>query len=264
MTDSNGIVALLTDFGVRDHYVGVVKGVILSVNPDARLVDISHEVSAQDVAGAYFLLQNAYGWFPRGTLFVAIVDPGVGTERAVLFVETSRHFFLAPDNGLVSFLQTSDSVRSIRRVTNRKLMLPGISSTFHGRDIFAPVAGHLSMGLDPSKVGPPVKAMRTLRTSAPRVEREGVVVGEVASVDTFGNLITNIPVGKLLEADGVEVRVGRKSLRGLSETYARRPKGTLVAVPGSGGMLEIAVSGGSAAKSLGAKPGDIVRVRLST
>jgi len=254
------VVALLTDFGLRDHYAGVMKGAILSVDPEARIVDISHDVTPQDVTSAYFLLQNCFSYFPRGTLFVAVVDPGVGTDRAILAVETARHLFLAPDNGLLSFLQASERIVRIHHVRNRRLMLPQVSSTFHGRDIFAPVAGHLSKGLPVAKVGPAVKAMRTLRTAAPRVERTGVLVGEVVTIDRFGNLVTNIPVDKVRDAGKVEIRVGSRTIQELSETYAKKPKGSLVAVPGSGGTLEIAVTRGSAAKTVGAGVGDIVRV----
>ncbi len=258
----SGVVALLTDFGLRDHYVGVVKGVILSENPEARLVDLGHDVTPQDVASAYFLLENSYSYFPEGTVFMAVVDPGVGTERQILAVRTPTHVFVAPDNGLLSFLEDRERDLEVRLVRNREWMLPKISATFHGRDVFAPVVGRLSRGEAFERVGPKAGSMRHLHASKPDVHREGVVVGEVISVDRFGNLVTNIPIGRLLEASKVEVKIAGKSIGGLSETYGKRKAGTLVALPGSGGKLEIAVARGDAAKKLGVAAGEIVRVRL--
>jgi hypothetical protein len=256
----SNIVALLTDFGTKDHYVGVMKGVILSVNRHAHIVDISHEISAQDVAGAYFLLKNGYRYFPTGTIFVVVVDPGVGTERAIVCVETPDYLFLAPDNGLLGFLERADKVTRRVHVTNRKLMLDPVSSTFHGRDVFAPVAGHLSAGLDLAQLGPEVKAIRTLDWREPEVSKEGVLLGEVVSVDQFGNLVTNISADAVKDARSVEIRVGRATVRELVRTYGDRRKGELVAIVSSSGTLEVAVVKGSAAKKTGAKAGAVVRV----
>jgi S-adenosylmethionine hydrolase len=257
----SGIVALLTDFGLRDPYVGVMKGVILSVHPDARIIDLSHDVPSQAVLEAYFLLSNTYRYFPVGTVFVAVVDPGVGTDRAILAVETGRYLFLAPDNGLLGFLEKEGAIRRIVRVQEKKYFLQPVSNTFHGRDIFAPVAGHLSRGLNPGRLGPEVDTLVRIAPPAPQVTREGVIRGEVVRVDHFGNLITNIPADSLAQVGGkLEIRVGRSVLRNISRSYGDAPKGKLIAVIGSTGHLEISVNQGNAQKKTGARVGAPVRI----
>jgi len=241
------LIALLTDFGLKDPYVGVMKGVILSVNPDAHLIDLSHDVSSQDILEAYFLLSNSYRYFPPGTIFVAIVDPGVGTDRAILAVETNRYFFLAPNNGLLGFLEKEAAVRRIVRVQETRFFLNPVSNTFHGRDIFAPVAGHF---------GPAFERMETIEAPAPRLTREGALVGEIVSIDHFGNLVTNIPADRIPPDGSLEIRVGKSSIRELSRSYASGPKGRLLALLGSSGTLEISVSQGSAARKTAAQVGD--------
>lgn len=260
-TKPSGIVALLTDFGWRDPYVGVMKGVILSVNPEARIIDLSHDVPAQAVLEAYFLLSNTYRYFPAGTVFVAVVDPGVGTDRAIIAVETERYLFLAPDNGLLGFLDKNGTIRRIVRVTQKKYFLHPVSNTFHGRDIFAPVAGHLSRGLDPGRLGPQTDSMVRIAPPTPCVTQEGVIRGEVVRVDHFGNLITNIPGDSLAHVGGkLEIRVGKAVLRKLCRSYGEAPKGELIAVVGSTGHLEISVNKGNAQKRTGARVGTTVRI----
>jgi S-adenosylmethionine hydrolase len=254
------LIVLLTDFGLKDHYVGVMKGVILSVNPEAHLIDLSHDIGSQDILEAYFLLSNSYRYFPPGTIFVAIVDPGVGTDRAILAVETNRYFFLAPNNGLLGFLEKEAGVRRIVHVQETRFFLSPVSNTFHGRDIFAPVAGHLSLGVDLGEFGPALKRMDTLEAPSPRVTREGSLVGEIVSIDHFGNLVTNIPAVQLPAAGPLEIRVGKSSIRELSPSYGSGPKGKLLALLGSSGTLEISVSQGSAARKTAAQVGDKVRV----
>ncbi|MBI2901690.1 MAG: SAM-dependent chlorinase/fluorinase [Planctomycetes bacterium] len=256
-----GIAALLTDFGLKDHYAGVVKGVILSVCPDARIVDLSHDVESQDVAAAYFLLENSYRFFPGGTLFVVVVDPGVGTERAVVGVETADFTFLAPDNGVLGFLDREERIRRIVRVTNGKYFLQPVSNTFHGRDVFAPVAGHLLRGVDLGKMGERTDSLTRLTVPAAR-EEPGAILGSVVSIDKFGNLITNIPSEKLPPGRGVRVEVGQGVIRGISRTYSGRKPDELLACVGSGGAVEIAVNRGSAARRLGVRVGQPVRVTL--
>jgi hypothetical protein len=254
------VIALLTDFGLKDPYVGVMKGVILSVDPGARIIDLSHDLPSQGVLEAYFLLSNTYRYFPKGTVFASVVDPGVGTDRAVIAVETSKYIFLAPDNGLLGFLEKDGDVRRIIRVTNRKYFLDPVSNTFHGRDIFAPVAGHLARGLDVRRVGEETDSMQRIQAPAPKVTREGVIVGEIATIDRFGNLITNIPGSRLAAEDQVEIRVGKVVVRTLVRTYAEGKKGKPFAIVGSTGNLEISVNRGSAQKLTGARVGDAVRV----
>ncbi len=258
MLNVSNVIALLTDFGTRDHYVGVMKGVILSINPHANIVDISHDVDSQDVTSAYFLLKNCHRYFPPGTTFVAVVDPEVGTGRAVLCVETDDAFFLAPDNGVLGFVEKPARILS---VTNRKYMLEPVSNTFHGRDIFAPVAAHLSLGLDPAKLGGPVKDIQRLNWREPEVSSEGVILGEVVSIDKFGNLITNISGDRLADVIHVDVKVGDAKIKDLAKTYADGKRGQAIALIGSGGNLEISVVRGNAAKKLGVKVGAVVRLR---
>lgn len=252
----NGVVALLTDFGLKDHYAGVMKGAILTVCPDARIVDLGHEVDSQDVAAGYFLLRNSYRYFPKGTLFVCVIDPGVGTERSVIGVETGTHTFLAPDNGLLGFLERDEEVRRAVRITNDRYFLKPVSSTFHGRDIFAPVAGHLLAGVDLGKMGKPAGPIRRLETPSPR-EEAGTVLGEIVRIDRFGNLVTNIP-GAGVPKDA-RIRLGRAVIQGVSTSYGSRKKNELLAYVGSGGCVEIAVNQGSAARRLRARIGQVVR-----
>lgn len=250
-------IALLTDFGLRDHYVGVMKGAILSVNPDARIVDLTHEIDSQDIASAYFLLQNSYPYFPKRTIFVAVVDPGVGTERAVLGVETAKYLFLAPDNGLLGFLGRDEKIRRIVRMENAKYFRPSVSTTFHGRDVFAPVAAHLSRGVPLARMGPTIRAMQRIPVPTATSEAGGMT-GSVVSIDRFGNLITNIPGDRILP--GGTVRVGKAVIRDLAQTYGNRKPGQVLAYIGSSGALEIAVNGGHAARRLGVRVGGSVRV----
>lgn len=254
------LVVLLTDFGLKDHYVGVMKGVILSVNPEVHLIDLSHDIGSQDILEAYFLLSNSYRYFPPGTIFVAVVDPGVGTDRAILGVQTDRYTFLAPNNGLLGFLEKESAVRKIVELREARYFLNPVSNTFHGRDIFAPVAGHLSLGVELAELGPKVERMETLRAPSPRVTREGALEGDIVSVDHFGNLVTNIPADRIPSTGSVEIRVGKHSLRGVSRSYGAGPKGKLLALLGSSGTLEISVTQGSASRKTGAKVGDKVRV----
>ncbi len=258
MLNVSNIIALLTDFGTRDHYVGVMKGVILSINPHATIVDISHDVAPQDVTSAYFLLKNSHRYFPSGTIFVAVVDPEVGTHRAVLCAETDDALYLAPDNGTLSFLAKPTRVV---QVTNRKYMLEPVSNTFHGRDIFAPVAGHLSLGLEADKLGPAARSFLQLGCKEPEVSSEGVILGEVVSIDQFGNLVTNISADRLADFPAIDVKIAKTTIKSLSTAYGHHAKGELIALIGSGGNLEISLVRGSAAKKLKASTGDVVRVR---
>ena len=260
MPRSSGIVALLTDYGLRDPYVGVMKGALLSVNPAARIVDLTHDIPPQDVREAGRVLSASRSFVPAGTLFVAVVDPGVGTSRAILGVETDRHTFLAPDNGLLSFLDRDGRIRRIVSVTESRYFLKPLSRTFHGRDIFAPIAGQLSKGLDLGRLGPSVGRMTTSEAPSLRKTAAGAVQGEVVSIDRFGNLITNIPGDLLTDARDVRITVGRRVVRALSRSYADAKKGELLALVGSTGHLEISVNQGSASRAARIRRGDRVLV----
>lgn len=231
-------IALLTDFGLRDPYVGVLKGVLASIAPRVPVIDICHEIPPFDVRAAAWVLRGAAPYFPRGTIFVAVVDPGVGSGRRILLAEAGGQLFLAPDNGLLADLESA----SFRQVAKRALFLAKISNTFHGRDIFAPVAARLARGLAPSKVGPRV-------WSIVRLPREQ---GQVVWIDRFGNVVTDLPPGPAhLRFRGRRIPV--------VPTYSSAKCGSLVAVVGSSGTIEIAVVQGDAARRLGAKIGDAVR-----
>jgi S-adenosylmethionine hydrolase len=257
----SGIVALLTDYGFQDPYVGILKGALLSVNPEAKIVDLTHGIPPQDIREGARALAAARGYFPDGTIFVAVVDPGVGSERALVGVETDRQFFLAPDNGLLGFL--GDSVQRCVRLSESKYFLKPLSNTFHGRDILAPLAGHLSRGVDLAEFGPAQKQLASLGASEPRRRPDGAVQGEVVAIDRFGNLITNIPSGMLPEGPDVRITVGRKVLRKLSRSYADARDGELLALVGSTGHLEISVNQGDASKTARIRRGDRVLVTCS-
>ncbi len=191
VTHRSRVITLLTDFGAQDAYVGIMKGVIAGMNPFADIIDICHNVPPQDIFSGAYLLYTAYKYFPKKTIHVAIVDPGVGSKRDILCVETENYLFLSPDNGLLSFVIQEERPKSIHRVTNDKYFLPALSSTFHGRDVFAPVAAHVSLGVKPRQLGIEINRLAQLEMPVP-VHKNGQVGGEVISVDRFGNLITNI------------------------------------------------------------------------
>ena len=258
------IVTLLTDFGVEDEYVGVVKGVILGVNPSATIVDISHEIPPGNISRAGWLLAWSWPYFPRGTVHLVVVDPGVGSKRRILCLEHKGHRFLAPDNGLLS--QVLEGVPSPRLygVTNRHFFLKEISRTFHGRDLFAPVAGYLSKGLSPRALGPQVGIFRRLPVS-PSVPHPKGITGQVILVDRFGNAVTNISthqIKRLTLQGALEVRLKNVVLHGIQRSYSVAEKGSPVAVIGSHGLLEVAVNQGSAKREFRLKAGDRVSIRV--
>jgi hypothetical protein len=250
----SGVVTLLTDFGHDDAYVGTVKGVLLSINPAARLVDLTHAVPPQDVRRGALLLEGAWRFFPRGTVHLAVVDPGVGGTRRAIAVRAGGQYFVGPDNGLLSFCFDVPGARGVVLTEPRYRRRP-VSRTFHGRDVFAPAAAHLSRGVRLSALGPVLR--RPVRLPPPRLGGSGGrLEGEVLLVDRFGNLLTSLP-GRALggpRARGV-LRVGGARVRGLAGTYADRPRQALGAVVDSSGRVEVFVRQGSAAARLGVGPG---------
>lgn len=240
-------ITLLTDFGVADYFVGAMKGVILSINPHATIVDITHEIPAQDVAAGAFTLLAAYDAFPKGTIHVAVVDPGVGSSRRPIVVSAADRFFVGPDNGI--FTHVLDSASEVFHVTASEYFRQPVSNTFHGRDIFAPVAAALSNGIDPSSLGP--RIADPIRLSISRNP-------QIIHIDHFGNLITNITRDSYKQGTTLVVngnRIGAfRNFFGENAGEAGEP----FAIWGSAGFLEIAVNGGSAAEILGVKRGDEV------
>ncbi len=246
------IITLLTDFGLKDPYVGIMKGVILGLNPKAALVDLTHQVGPGDVARAAHILRESFSFFPSGTTHVAVVDPGVGANRKPILVKSRNHFFVGPDNGLFWPIIKTDPKVLLIHLTHKEFFLPHISRTFHGRDIFAPVAGHLSLGIDASQMGEIMKDPVTLPDTAP-VQRGDTLLGRVVGIDHFGNVITNIrreDLTRFVKNNQTVIRVSEETIEGIKKTYADGEKGKLLALFGSTDHLEIAVNSGRADRVL--------------
>jgi S-adenosyl-L-methionine hydrolase (adenosine-forming) len=251
---STPLITLLTDFGLKDHFVGVMKGVIASIAPAARVIDITHEVEPYAVTQAQFILAQSWPFFPKGTIHVAIVDPGVGSARRPILVQAHGHLFVGPDNGLFSDLfeapRTGVLRTNARLISNRKLMLPAISSTFHGRDVFAPIAAYLALGVAPSRIGPLIVGAATTSPQAVR-SSTGHWTGAIVHVDRFGNLITNLPASCAAANGHLVLKIASHELREVAASYSAIAPRTPAIVAGSSGFLEIAVNQDSAARLLG-------------
>ncbi len=244
------IITLTTDFGQGDYYVGAMKGVILGIAPEARLVDLSHQIPPQDVLAAAFVLRHAAGEFPLGTVHLAVVDPGVGTQRRPLALHSRGHLWVGPDNGLFSFVLDGADSR-VHEIARRDLGQPDRSTTFHGRDLFAPLAAHLCRGLALADIGPPVTDPVRLAESAP-CKSAGRIAGHIVHIDRFGNLVSNIAAADLARwGSGLCIRLGDYVLAELCRTYEDVEPGAPLALIGSAGLLEIAVNRGHAARQLG-------------
>ncbi|MDY6918429.1 MAG: SAM-dependent chlorinase/fluorinase [Chloroflexota bacterium] len=256
------VITLTTDFGVEDPYVAAAKGVILSINPHVTIVDISHSVQPQNIAQAAFLLSTVHHYFPKGTVHVAVVDPGVGTERRAVLLCTPSAYFVAPDNGILSYVieETGPEDLEAYSLTNSRYWLTPPSDTFHCRDIFAPVAAHLSWGTEPTELGEPIDALVKLPLTGPQVGEDGVLIGHVIHVDRFGNIITDVKENHLPQ-ERVFVEVHGHIIDELSQTYADEDE--LLALIGSSGNLEISVNRNDAARFLRAKIGDEVKVGIN-
>ncbi len=261
------IITLTTDFGANDHLVGAMKGVILKVNPEAEIVDISHKVMPYDILDGALTIGQAYRYFPLKTIHIVIVDPGVGTQRRPLLVSGDQHYFVAPDNGVLSMVYEREERVTVRHVTAEHYFLSPMSNTFHGRDIFAPVAAWLSKNGQVSSFGDEVTDF--VRFSLPKPKSaNGVVYGVVLKVDNFGNAITNLAaedVPQLLVANAkFTVTVGSKPVRRFAQTYSQGEPGEPFALIGSSGFLEISMNRSSAAKALGVQRGAEVTVHMGT
>jgi len=259
------IITLLTDFGLRDAYVGIMKGVILGFNPHARLVDLGHEIPPQDILAGALALKFAWRYFPPGTVHLAVVDPGVGSSRRGLAASILGHFFVGPDNGLFSLIFQEQEPGAVVSLENFHYFLPQVSATFHGRDIFAPVAAHLSLRTPLTDLGPELADPVKLDIPSPRFQ-DTEVFGQVIYCDHFGNLISNIPFASFnswLQDRSVQIQVDGCPVTHLGITYSDAPPGALLALAGSHGYLEIASRQGSAAQILGAGPGASVQICLN-
>lgn len=251
---ANPIITLTTDYGTGDHLVGVLKGVILKVNPDVTIVDITHEVAPFDLLDGALAISSAYSYFPPRSIHVVIVDPGVGTERRPLLVSGQNQYFIAPDNGVLSGVFEKEQNFLVRHLTSEHYFLQPVSRTFHGRDVFAPVAGWLSKHWQPGSMGEEITDFKRFALPKPK-EADGGLKGVVLKVDSFGNLMTNFRAEDLpseaSEKGAVKLQVGAHPVSRLVPTFASGNAGEAVAFVGSSGYVEIAVNKGSASKTLG-------------
>ncbi|MBI5241996.1 MAG: SAM-dependent chlorinase/fluorinase [Elusimicrobia bacterium] len=248
-------IVLLSDFGLRDSYVGVMKGVILGFQPKAVIVDLCHELPPQDVDAAAFSLRVSTRYFPKGSLFVCVVDPGVGSRRRIIWARTAGQQFLAPDNGSLGWLK--DPVLECRSLENSGLWLPELSATFHGRDIFAPVAGRLAAGLKPERLGPEAADIQDNPFPQPRSDAKGVH-GSLLLIDRFGNAVTNLSPSHVASRGMVVFKGRRLPLR---HHYTEVQPGEALALIGSSGYLELSIRNGDFGRACKARPGDPVHAR---
>ncbi|PYU32325.1 MAG: hypothetical protein DMG28_12135 [Acidobacteria bacterium] len=260
------IITLVTDYGTSDHLVGTLKGVILNINPEAKIVDINHHVAPYDVLDGALTIGAAYRYFPPRTIHVVVVDPGVGTQRRPLLVAGETQYFIAPDNGVLSMVYEKEASVSVRHITADHYFLNPISSTFHGRDIFAPAAGWLSKGSQTASFGEEVTDY--VRFALPKPKASGnALKGVVLRVDNFGNLMTNLTMEDLppaMTAEGkIKLHIDGKEIHQLAQTYAQGAPGEPFAIPGSSGFLEISVHRGNAARALGVHRGAEVTLDLA-
>jgi len=258
------IITLLTDFGLADQYVAVMKGVILSTCPGACLVDISHEIAPFSIAEGAYTLAQAWKYFPKGTTHLAVVDPGVGSARRPIVAEVDGHRFVTPDNGLLSLVFGSQAGWKVREITARRYFREPVSHTFHGRDIFAPVAAYLAQGLAPIRLGKAITDPVLGSFAKPVQLAEGHWRGAILKIDRFGNLITNFDWAtfQTIANRPFRLKAGRRTVTGYQTTYAAAPAGRLFALAGSTGYLEVSMRESSAAKILGTTPGQTIELQL--
>lgn len=269
---AQAVITFTTDFGTEDGYVAAMKGVVLGINPNVTLVDICHHIEPQNIAEAAFVLMTACSWFPAGTIHVVIVDPGVGTSRRAIILENEQAMFVSPDNGVLGYVMGVTSTEgypnkarlvelpaglTAHAITDPRYWRHPVSATFHGRDIFAPVAAHLSLGIPPAACGEPISSVYALPMPAPRPSAEGIA-GHVIHIDHFGNIITSfrredLPSGRWL------IEIGSHRIEGFSESY--QAAGVLGALAGSSGYVEIAARNGDASRKLGLRVGDAIIMR---
>ena len=256
-----GILTLTTDFGLEGPYVAAMKGVILSIAPGVSMVDVSHSIAPQNILEGAFVMGETVDAFPPGTVHLGVVDPGVGTDRGLIALLIAEQWFVVPDNGLISGVTRTRNPSGIWEIVSPAIRRATVSNTFHGRDILAPAVGHLLKGGDPAELGPARTKWVSLRNFRPSQDEQGIV-GEVIFRDVFGNLITNIPASQL-DGDFKDwtIEIAGETIGGLGATYGEHPTGSLIALTGSTGWVEVAVVNGDAASHLSASPGTTVWVR---
>lgn len=260
---SSPLLTLLSDFGLSDIYVGVMKGVIQRINPEIRVIDLTHQIPPQNTAAARFCLMSACSYFPDGTVHLAVVDPGVGSRRRAIAVEFAHGFLVAPDNGIISgVLSQSRAIRAVELTNSQYWRVANPSHTFHGRDIFAPCAAHLASGVPIENLGREINIDSLVELDLPKCSYITTgAVGCIQYVDIFGNLITNIP-GSYIEGENWHINVGNLKIKG-GETYNSVPVGSAVALVGSEGWIEIAINRGNAQQQLNIQLAQTVEVRAS-
>jgi S-adenosyl-L-methionine hydrolase (adenosine-forming) len=256
MISSQPIITLTTDFGLQDHYVSAMKAVILGIKPDVRFIDISHEIPPQDVMAGAWVVRNAAMLFPRGTVHLVVVDPGVGTERKPVAIRIKDQFFVGPDNGIFSLIGEDFDYEAVI-LNNDHFWRKERSNTFHGRDIFAPVSAHLADGIKLHQLGIPLEKLVTYRWAMPISDKDGIQ-GWIVHIDRFGNLVSNIPselIEECIQTSRFRIYVGNTILHELVTTFGSVPDGEPAAYIGSSGKLEIAINKGNAKEMLGVEKG---------
>ena len=268
MANTTRIVTLLSDFGLRDHYVAAMKGVLLNLNPGLTLVDISHQIPPQDVFTGAFTLWQAYGCFPAGTIHVAVVDPGVGTARRAIILSAGAQWFVAPDNGILSYIFDREESWAAYEITADHYFRKPVSSTFHGRDVFAPVAGWLSHDIPADKFGPQLTDPVLLKLPVLTRVKDALIQAAVLAIDGFGNIVTNLkpedlPVYSAPGTRSCRILAAQKEIAGFYRTFSEGKPGEIFVVPGSSGYLEIVMRQGSASAALNLAPGALIGVILN-
>jgi len=259
------VIALMTDFGEDDFFVASLKGVIVKINPSARIIDITHRIPSFDIKAASFILFSSYKYFPFRTIFLVVVDPGVGSYRKILLAETKNYFFIAPDNGALSLVLEEEDIEQLREVKNSKYFLPELSRTFEGRDKMAPAAAWLSRGISCVEFGPEATSYKKFRLQKPRI-KGNEIIGHVLYIDKFGNLITNIPermlelLRKKTDKNKFIISLKGRKITSFVQNYSSVKKGGLLFIVGSLGLIEIAAKEASAVEKLRIKNGDVVRI----
>lgn len=269
MAAKHPIITLLTDFGVQDHFVGTMKGAIANIHPEALVIDITHDVAPHDIFQAAFLIQSSYAYFPSHTIHVVVVDPGVGTKRRIVIASTEKGYFVAPDNGVLSYLYAAGEVREVREVTADHYFLKPRTGTFDGRDVFAPVAAWMSKGVNVASFGEPIEDYKKYDLPQPMSVGQGGIRCKVLYVDRFGNLVTNLTrefFQQLLDASEKRrfaFQIGEYTIGKICTTYAEGDKGEIMAIFGSSGFLEFSVNRSSALKLTGVGVGKDFFVKVA-
>jgi hypothetical protein len=254
---------LTTDFGLADHFVGTMKGVILGICQEARIVDISHDVAPFEIGEGAFMIAQAYRYFPKKTVHVVVVDPGVGTSRRPVLMEAAGQYFVAPDNGVLGMVLAREPDARFRVITNAKYFLKEVSTTFHGRDIFAPVGAHVANGVPVARLGKRIEDYMKPGFDKPHREGKRTWMGRILRIDRFGNVITNFHADEFdLALRSFQFALGPVTVTAIARNYAERPPGELFAIKGSSGYYEVSLSQGSAAKKIGCEMGASVELMV--